>query len=161
MQIAKLPWKAPALVLAGVTLASLVSAVVTKSRLPVVDDPTGERITLVSIFSGTALRPTTRSFRGGTIVSMFGGTSLDLRRADLPAEGAHLSITTAYGGTEITVPDTWSVAVDGTTLLGGVSVRRVEATIGSAPLLTIDARTVFGGLSVTGRPVLRAADTPA
>ncbi|MGF1667288.1 MAG: LiaF domain-containing protein [Acidimicrobiia bacterium] len=161
MQIAKLPWKAPALVLAGVTLASLVSAVITKSRLPVVDDPSGERISLVSVFSGTALRPTTHSFRGGTIVSMFGGTALDLRRAGLPAEGAHLNITTAYGGTEITVPDTWSVVVDGTTVLGGVSVRAVDATAGSSPRLTIDAKTVFGGLSVTGRPVLRAADTPA
>ncbi len=161
MQIAKLPWKPPALVLAGVTLASLVSAVITKSRLPVVDDPSGDRISLVSVFAGTALRPTSLTFRGGTIVSMFGGTSLDLRRAGLPDEGAHLHITTAYGGTDITVPDSWAVVVEDTTLLGGVRVRGVDTMRSASPCLTIDARTVFGGLSVTGRPVLRAAETPA
>lgn len=141
-------------------LATLVAgALIARSRLPVRDDPTDADISVVSIFGGTQLRPTSDRFRGGSVVSMFGGTRLDLRRAELDNGEALLSVTTVFGGTEITVPDGWHVHITGPSLFGGV--RRLGDEPGQAEgaqSLEIQARTVFGGLQVIGRPVLRAAD---
>lgn len=148
-------------VLVAVVAAVAGSALVAKRRLPVRDEPDAPDISLVSIFDGTSLRPTGRAFRGGSIYSIFGGTTLDLRRAVLDPLGGHLEVTTIYGGTDITVPDSWFVTVAGPTIAAGsaVSVADHASLPPGAPRLTISARTLFGALSVTARPVLRPAGT--
>lgn len=139
----------------------LTAALVAKRRLPVRAGVHDDDIALVSIFDGTNLRPTSTGFLGGSIVSVFGGTNLDLRRAGLTADGAKIYVTTLFGGTEITVPDTWVVTVRGLTLAAGVEVAVTDPSLldAAAPSLTIAARTLFGGMSVTSRPVLRPAAT--
>jgi hypothetical protein len=63
------------------------------------------------------------------------------------------------GGTDVTVPDTWVVTVEGNALMGGHDVRVADpATLpADATLLVISARTVMGGLRVHARPILAAA----
>lgn len=139
--------------------ASAAAALVVRNRLPVRDDPSDEDIAVVSIFDGHSLRPTSQQFRGGSVVSMFGGTQLDLRRAELANGRAVLRVTTIFGGTEVTVPDGWSVRITGRAVFGGVRQLDSGTSIDSeAPGLEIEAKTFFGGLQVMGRPVLRAAD---
>jgi hypothetical protein len=139
--------------------AVITGALVARSRLPVRRSPDEDDVALVSIFEGTELRSIAPAFRGGSVVSAFGGTDLDLRRATASEHGAHLEVTTVYGGTSITVPDTWMVTVIGPTFAGGVDVRVADpAEVGpDAPRLTITARTFFGGTAVVARPVLKAA----
>jgi hypothetical protein len=149
------PW-----VLAACAAALAVAALEARRRLPVVDDPAEPRLALVSIFDGTDLRPTSDRFSGGTIVSVFGGTKLDLRRTSLDDSGASLRITTLSGGANLTVPDEWHVEIDGVTVAGGVRMAGIDQLAGG-PTLQIEATTVFGGLRVTGRPVLRVTDASA
>jgi hypothetical protein len=144
-------------------LAVVVStALIAKRRLPVRDEPDEPDISLVSIFDGTSLRPSGHAFRGGSIYSIFGGTTLDLRRAELDRPGGHLEVTTIYGGTDITVPDSWMVTVTGPTIAAGseISVTDPDTLAPDAPRFSITARTLFGALSVTARPVLRPAGAP-
>lgn len=147
---------------AALTLAAMVgSALIVKRRVPVVDDPTADEISLVSVFGGSSLRPTSPAFRGGSTISMFGGTKLDLRRATASATGARLRSVTVFGGTEVTVPEGWRVDVTGRTMFGGARVDGVDGSRPGHADLEIRAVTVFGGLLVVGRPVLRAAEMPA
>ena len=145
--------------LVGLLALLVSSALIAKRRLPVRDEPNAPEIALVSIFDGSSLRPSGEDFRGGSIYSVFGGTNLDLRRAELAPGGGHLELTTVYGGTDITVPDTWMVTVAGPTIAAArqVSVTDPAALTPDAPHLVISALTLFGALSVTARPVLRPA----
>jgi hypothetical protein len=143
------------------TVASITGAAwIAKLRLPVHDGHDDDDIALVSIFEGSALRPVSHAFRGGTIHTVMGGTNLDLRRTELDPGGGVLEVTTVYGGTDITVPDSWLITVDRTTVIGGtrIDVRLPDELEDRAPHLVIRACTVFGGLSVTARPVLRPAE---
>ncbi|MDH4116865.1 MAG: cell wall-active antibiotics response protein [Acidimicrobiia bacterium] len=156
-------FKVTALIAAAVSGSLAAAALIAKKTLPVVDDPAADEIALVSIFDGTALRPTSTRFRGGTVLSMFGGTVLDLRRAGLPPGGAQLTVTSLFGGTEIVVPDTWIVEVSGPAIFGGVSRSTPEPHLLPAdnPRLTVRSRAAFGGTAVAARPVLRTAEAPA
>lgn len=144
--------------LAGM-VAVLGTAYAAKRRLPVRAQPGDDELSLVSIFDGSTLRSTSAAFRGGAIYSVFGGTNLDLRRAQPDPGGARLEVTTVYGGTDITVPDSWLVTVGGPSVAAAVDVRVADADRldPSAPRLTINARTILGGLSVVARPVLKPA----
>lgn len=135
------------------------AALVAKRRLPVRAEAGAAEVSLVSIFSGTILRSNSAGFRGGAIYSIFGGTRLDLRRARPVAGGARLLVTTIYGGTDITVPDSWTVIVTGPGVAAGVHVRVPDHGAGDAvtPRLAVKHRTIFGGLSVVARPVIQAA----
>jgi len=142
--------------------ASVVTALIVRSRLPVRDDPTETDVALVSIFDGHSLRPTSKRFRGGSIVSMFGGTQLDLRRVELAGDHAVIRATTLFGGTEIVVPDGWRAKVASRSLFGGVRKLGFDVPVpADAPSLQVEAKTFFGGLQVIGRPVLRTADASA
>ena len=142
----------------GLWATAVVAGAVAKLTLSSEDDPTSEHFALVTVFDGTEFRPTTRRLTASRAMTMFGGTRLDLRRAAASAE-IHLELTTVFGGTDVTVPDTWVVTVEGRPVIGGHDVRVADAATlpADATRLVITARTVMGGLRVHARPVLAAA----
>jgi hypothetical protein len=135
-------------------------ALVAKAKLPVIDDPESDELALVSIFDGTELRSTASAFRGGRIVTAFGGTDLDLRRATVAEHGAHVEILAVYGGVNVTVPDTWLVTATNATIAGGIdtSVPGPDELPEDAPRVTFSTRAIFSGVRIVARPVLKAAD---
>ncbi|MFP5330738.1 MAG: LiaF domain-containing protein [Acidimicrobiia bacterium] len=138
--------------------AVAVGAVVRFTAKPLTD-PTAPSFNLVTVFDGTEFRPTTSMLGSSRCFTMFGGTQLDLRRASTTASRVLLDVTTVIGGTDITVPDTWKVTVEGPTVAGGreVQVREHDELAADAPHLVIHARTCVGGLRVASRPVIAAA----
>ena len=154
-------WRTAATVTAGALATLAGAALVARWRLPVVDNPDADEVALVSIFRGTSIRPTSRSFRGGSIVSVFGGTEVDLRRAHLASDRAHLRVVNVFGGTELTVPDGWLVTASSRSIAGGTAIESAVDLPADAPVLAITAVNVFGGTNATPRPVLRAAAEPA
>lgn len=141
-------------------LVAAVAALITKSLVKSEGGPSDSRFRLVAIFDGAQFRSSADAFETGTVVAMFGGAQVDLRRAGPGSVEAVLDVTAAFGGVEIVVPDTWAVTQRGPTIAGGVDVRVPEATTlpADATRLTIHTRVVFGGVSVVGRPVLKPAE---
>jgi hypothetical protein len=119
--------------------------------------PASEPFAVVSIFDGTSFRPSPGPLAGGRVTSIFGGTSLDLRRTQLPDGGAEITVLTLFGGTDITVPDDWAVEVKCRSVAAGVRVS-TEALADTRRALVIKGVTALGGLSVIPRPVLKAAE---
>jgi hypothetical protein len=79
---------------------------------------------------------------------VFGGAEIDLRDA-IPAPGANLDVFTAFGGLEIQVPQGWQVDIKGLPIFGGFDNVTVKEQLGpDAPLLTINATVMFGGLEI-------------
>lgn len=140
----------------GVYVGMALAAMFAKRALRSRGDEESDELALFAIFDGIELKNRSKAFRGGSAVSWFGGTMLDLRDAQL-APDAHLSVHTLFGGVAIKIPAGWRVESDVKALAGGVDTRVVDADAADAPTLTIDGMAVFGGIAV-GVP---KADEPA
>jgi len=101
------------------------------------------------LFAGREMASHSKNFQGGSVSSVFGGTELDLRDAEL-APGAALEVFSAFGGTEITVPYGWRVEMQGMPLFGGfenATAKDIDLPV-DAPVLAIDGVALFGGIEV-------------
>jgi hypothetical protein len=128
-----------------------IAAAIEKRRHPSVGDADSDLVALSTIFDGTELHSTAMAFRGGSSICWCGGQVIDLRGAALAPEGAHLDARCIFGGLRIVVPETWRVAVRSRAIFGGIHDRS-SGPEGEGPLLTIEALSVFGGVSVTMKP---------
>jgi len=101
-----------------------------------------------AIFSGLERKIRSKSFRGGSVTSLFGGADIDLRDASMSPEGAILDLTAIFGGVDIKIPEDWNVEINSTALFGGVGNKsRSENPVEESPLI-INATAIFGGVEI-------------
>lgn len=111
-------------------------------------DEVGDTVSSFNVFSGSEMASHSDSFQGGSISAVFGGAELDLRDAT-PAPGANLDVFTAFGGLDIQVPQGWQVDIKGLPIFGGFDNVTAKEQLGpDAPLLTINATVLFGGVEI-------------
>jgi len=101
-----------------------------------------------AVFSGFNRKVTSKSFRGGNIFAMFGGSEIDLREAKLNPDGAVMEITAIFGGIELRIPDGWDVEVSSTALFGGVENKYRSENSGEDKPVRINAVAIFGGVEI-------------
>lgn len=106
-----------------------------------------------SAFGGADIVQSSEQFAGGTLVQLFGGTTLDLRQAELAPEGASIDALAAFGGVDIIIPRGWRVAMSGIPIFGGYSIPTSETGKpapgpAGSPLLSINVLVAFGGVDV-------------
>lgn len=99
---------------------------------------------VVSVFGASKQIVSGKAVQGGRITSIFGGSELDLRSANV-AEGASVEVFTMFGGTEIIVPPEWSVNVEVSSIFGGFENKRSPVGASDLPSLRIKGLTIFGG----------------
>jgi hypothetical protein len=73
----------------------------------------------VALFGGVKRRIASKNFKGGSVMSLFGGFQIDLSRAEIEGDTAVVNASSCLGGGEIRVPETWLIDVQGIALLGG------------------------------------------
>jgi len=102
------------------------------------------------IFGGMNRKIASSAFQGGSVVALFAGSEIDLRESTLHPEGADLDVSTAFGGIEIMVPESWNVRMTGLPIFGGWSNKtRMRDDAGSGePQLNIRCVSAFGGIEV-------------
>ena len=118
----------------------------------------GDELHDLAMFSGYESRIESRSFRGGRLTALFGGMEIDLRGVTMASDGAEIEATTAFGGLNLRVPESWRVEITGLPLFGGwsnktITAKPVDAAASAAasagtPVLKIKAFVAFGGLEV-------------
>jgi hypothetical protein len=114
----------------------------------------GEELDIVTVFSDRRVRLAPGTFRGGSVVTVFGDVDLDLAAA-VPASRAKLDGVTIFGDVDLFVPASWEVTSAGTTILGDVRIdeRVPVAGDGDPPTLRLDLVTIFGDIRVRRVPV--------
>ena len=112
---------------AGMVASALVVKRVLRSR----GDAESDDLALVAILDGVAVKSRARAFRGGSLLSWFGGLAVALRDAEL-APGAHLDVHSLFGGVAVRVPSDWRVESRVKALGGGVAVQPTDGVPGSA-----------------------------
>lgn len=125
----------------------LASAVFARRALASRGDEESDELALLAVLNGIELKSRARAFKGGTIVTWFGGIAVDLRDAQL-APDAHLSVHTLFGGIAIKIPPTWRVESTLSAVAGGVDARSPAGDDPAAPLLRVDGTALFGGVAV-------------
>lgn len=102
-----------------------------------------------SIFGGAKKNIISKNFKGGDLVNIFGGTELDLTRADFNGT-AVIELTTIFGGTKLVVPSDWSVRSEAVTIFGGLEDKRDTQRLSDSPekLLLLKGTIIFGGVEI-------------
>ena len=78
----------------------------------------------VSFFSGIKKNVVSKNFKGADIVTVFGGSEINLLQADFE-ETAVIDVTTVFGGMTLTIPSNWKVKSELTAVFGGIEDKRI------------------------------------
>lgn len=102
-----------------------------------------------SVFGSAKKNIISKNFKGGDLVNIFGGTELDLTRADFKGT-ATIELTTIFGGAKLIVPSNWTIKSDAVTIFGGLEDKRNMQTIVNDPDKTLVLRgtVIFGGIEI-------------
>ena len=92
-----------------------------------------------------------KTFRGGDIVTIFGGTELNLTQADVPHRIV-LDITQIFGGAKIIIPPHWKIhSEDVVSIFGSVEDKRPilpDVNYDPTKLLILKGTNIFGGIDI-------------
>lgn len=102
----------------------------------------------VSVFSGVKKTILSKSFKGGEIVNVFGGTELDFTQADISGR-VIIDITQIFGGTKLVVPSNWQVVSDVASVFAGVDDKRMRmAPPSNEKVLVLKGTSIFAGVDI-------------
>ncbi|RAJ37130.1 LiaF transmembrane domain-containing protein [Pedobacter cryoconitis] len=104
----------------------------------------------VNVFSGSKQQIYSKNFKGGDVVSVFGGCELDLTQADFP-DKVSIEVVAIFGGVKLIIPPTWVVESQVSPIFGGLDDSRTINPVNSEPLkiITIKGVVLFGGVSIS------------
>lgn len=105
----------------------------------------GDYIDDVAVFSGVERYIISKSFRGGKVVTVFGGAKLNLNQAVLSPEENVVEIVCLFGGTTFIAPADWNIKVEVVHIFGGFSDKRPPMPVDHTKTLVVKGITIFGG----------------
>ncbi len=105
-------------------------------------------IDATSIFGGVHKKMVSKNFKGGDVVTIMGGTEIDLSQADFTGR-VRLDVTQIMGGTKIIVPAHWEVRTEVSAIFAGFEDKRQQPAIQNPEkILIIDGTSIFGGIEL-------------
>ena len=137
-------------------LAAMATALAAKFLLESRGGEETQEIDLVTIFGGEHLVSSADPFYGGKILTMFGGTLLDLRKVTPAPTGVYIDIAVFMGGLSLVVPQGWRVDYQGTMYGGGFDDATETTADPDAPVVTVDGTIVMGGFRAATRSPVEA-----
>src|SRR5690554_1272476 len=110
---------------------------------------TEDYIDSTSIFGDAKHYVVSQQFKGGDVVNIMGGATINLMRADLKGP-AILEVVQLFGGTTIITPSHWVIQPEMASIFGGIEDKRFHTH--SAPdrtkILYIKGTSIFGGITI-------------
>ena len=111
-------------------------------------------IDLSLVLGGGDFKYLSQNLKGGHIVAILGGGTIDLRQADMQEESIFIEIFACMGGVDLRVPMDWHVVIKGIPFLGGMdnstnpTVKNNGDTSQKKKSLIIKGMAVMGGIEV-------------
>lgn len=106
----------------------------------------GDFLNETAIFGGNERIVRSDNFKGGVVVSVFGGSKIDLTQCNVSTEGpVIIEMTSIFGGSNLILPTDWNVKVEVTSILGGFSDKRFHANVDLTKVVIIKGLCLFGG----------------
>ncbi len=101
-----------------------------------------------AVFGGGEKLIRSDNFKGGNLLTIFGGLEIDLSQCKLADGDNYIDVLAIFGGTTLVVPKEWNVRVDILPIFGGFGkkgYRMSEAEIDRTRSLIIKGTVIFGG----------------
>ena len=103
----------------------------------------------VAIFGGVERRGRWRVPRRSFVLTLFGGSDLDLRHAEIDSDVVTIWVFDIFGGADVYVPEGVEVDVGGFALFGGIDEHGADTPPRpGSPLVRVRGLTLFGGTDV-------------
>ena len=99
----------------------------------------------VAVFGGRERYVHSLAFRGGKIVSVFGGSKLDLTKAQLAEGNVEIEIVSIFGGSTLLMPADWNVKLEVFNIFGGYGDKRVRSQVDFNKTVVVKGVAIFGG----------------
>jgi hypothetical protein len=138
-------------------VATLGAAAVAKFMLQSNAEPTTQEVDMVAIYGGEDLVSVADPFYGGKILTMFGGTRLDLRQTRPAPTGIYFDLAVIGGGVELIIPKGWRVNFTGTVVAAGFDDSTATTADRDAVQVHVGGFIVAGGVHVTNKTYEEAA----
>ncbi|RYY47538.1 MAG: hypothetical protein EOO06_12360 [Chitinophagaceae bacterium] len=102
-----------------------------------------------NIFSGSKKINLSKTFRGGEITCVFGGSELNLSQADIQGR-VELEVTCIFGGTKLIVPPDWNIQQEAVAIFGGIDDKRPFHNVqqASGKVLVLKGTVLMGGIDI-------------
>jgi predicted membrane protein len=105
-------------------------------------------IDITTVFGGVKKKVLSKQFRGGDIVSIMGGTEVDLSQADFKGK-VIIDNFTMFGGTKLIIPADWSVQSEAVAIFGGIDDKRPSAVNHDpSKIIFLEGTCLFGGIEI-------------
>jgi predicted membrane protein len=102
----------------------------------------------VAIFYGVEKNITSKNFKRGEVVNIFGGTDLNFTQADINGS-ALLEVVAIFGGVKIIVPADWDVQINVVHIFAGTGDKRTaQPNPGNKKVLMVTGTAIFGGIDI-------------
>jgi predicted membrane protein len=99
----------------------------------------------VAVFGGHERLINSLAFRGGKIVSVFGGSKIDLTKAELAQGNVEIEIVSIFGGSTIIMPSDWNVKLEVFNIFGGYGDKRIRGQVDFNKTVIVRGVAIFGG----------------
>jgi hypothetical protein len=102
----------------------------------------------VTVFGNIKKRVYSKNFKGGDVVSIFGGAEINLTQADF--NGAiSIEMTQIFSGAKLIIPPHWQIRSEMIAIFGGIEDKRPpRAHYDENKVLILNGTTFFGGLEI-------------
>jgi hypothetical protein len=138
-------------------VAALGAAATAKFMLKSNAEPQTQEVDMVAIFGGEDLVSVADPFYGGKILTIFGGTRLDLRHTRPAPTGVYLDLLVFAGGVELIVPKGWRVEFTGRTIAGGFDDATATDSNPDSVKVHVGGIVAGGGVHITNKTYEEAA----
>ncbi|GAA4340024.1 DUF5668 domain-containing protein [Mucilaginibacter gynuensis] len=108
-----------------------------------------DHLDTVAVFAGVDKIILSKDFKGGEVVNIFGGTELNLTKADINGRVV-IELTQVFGSTKLIVPPHWHVISDMAAVFAGVDDKRMRhaGAISSEKVLILKGISIFAGVDI-------------
>lgn len=110
-------------------------------------------IDTTSVLGGIKKIILSKNFKGGDVVSIFGGSEIDLSQADISGRVV-MEVTVIMGGTKLILPAHWVVKSELVSVLGGIEDKRMvlASDADHDKVLVLKGICILGGLELRSYP---------
>lgn len=109
-----------------------------------------EILDVASVFAAVKKNVYSKNFKGGEIVSVFGGAEVNLSQASFQQTQIIIESVQVFGGAKLIVPADWVIHNEAVAIFGGIEDKRPQpSTIGSPEkVLVLKGFVMFGGIEI-------------
>lgn len=102
----------------------------------------------VTVFGNIKKRVYSKNFKGGDVVSIFGGVEINLTQADFNG-AVSIEMTQIFSGAKLIIPPHWQIRSEMIAIFGGIEDKRPPQThYDENKVLILNGTTFFGGLEI-------------